>query len=528
MNKRFHIAYLAIIFFIFSLFIAAFLFTPMLPEDLSSTSIEPVSINQLGEYEREFIFNVSDIDVDKTDIAFFSKHQYIKVFRDHELIYEYTENGGIWGHTNGASWNFIDIPYGTNELKIVLTAAYDNVKNDVPNFLIGDKLGIFQQIYQNSIPSLLISLLIVIFGIVLIVYWIFIVHRFDVGKSLLYLGLFSFLIGLYLLNETEAAIIGIHHRIACIWITYLTLMTLSPTCIIFIKEFLGTVENVIWKVLCMLSLVEFVVCLALQFLNILDLRETLLLTHILISLSVLYLLCTLIIKVHRREYSPMLRASLLGFITLACSVLFNLVAYYADTSVSDTSVIGRLGFLAFIFILSRESAKNSLDLMEQGRQAEIYKKLAIKDMLTGLNNRNAYIADLDTLTAYDDIMVVTFDLNDLKKCNDNLGHAEGDFYILSAANIIKEVFSCYGSCYRIGGDEFCVMIKNASQCPVSQLAELMEAKEQEFNKNNPAFDMHISYGYAIYNPMEDSNLEQTRDRADVLMYENKRKSKGMK
>lgn len=72
------------------------------------------------------------------------------------------------------------------------------------------------------------------------------------------------------------------------------------------------------------------------------------------------------------------------------------------------------------------------------------------------------------------------------------------------------------------------MIKNASQCPVSQLAELMEAKEQEFNKNNPAFDMHISYGYAIYNPMKDSNLEQTRDRADVLMYENKRKSKGMK
>lgn len=127
--------------------------------------------------------------------------------------------------------------------------------------------------------------------------------------------------------------------------------------------------------------------------------------------------------------------------------------------------------------------------MEQGRQAEIYKKLAIKDMLTGLNNRNAYIADLDTLTAYNDIMVVTFDLNDLKKCNDNLGHAEGDFYILSDANIIKEVFSRYGSCYRFGGDEFCVMIKNASQCPVSQLTQLLETKEQEFNENNPSFDM---------------------------------------
>ena len=68
-------------------------------------------------------------------------------------------------------------------------------------------------------------------------------------------------------------------------------------------------------------------------------------------------------------------------------------------------------------------------------------------------------------------------------------------YILSAANIINEVFSRYGTCYRIGGDEFCVMIKNASKCPVSQLADLLETKEQ------------------------------TRSRADALMYDNKRKSK---
>ena len=37
--------------------------------------------------------------------------------------------------------------------------------------------------------------------------------------------------------------------------------------------------------------------------------------------------------------------------------------------------------------------------------------------------------------------------------------------------------------------------------------------------------MHISYGYAFYDPVMDSDLEKTRDRADVLMYENKRKSK---
>ena len=212
MQKRYHIIYITMIALVFTLFISAFIFTPMVPKGSDSSVIEPVSILQLSEYERKFTFDVSNLSAYGMDIAFFTKHQYIKVYSDNELIYEYTDNGGIWGHTNGAAWNFIDIPYGTSILYVHLTAAYDNVVSDVPTFLIGDKLNIFQQIYQKSIPSLLISLLIVIFGIVLIIYWFFLARRFDIGKSLLYLGFFSALIGLYMLNDTEAAIIGMHHR----------------------------------------------------------------------------------------------------------------------------------------------------------------------------------------------------------------------------------------------------------------------------------------------------------------------------
>ena len=525
MQRRYHIIYITMIALVFTLFTLAFVFTPMAPKGSDSSVIEPFSIHQLSEYEREFTFDVSNLSDHGMDIAFFTKHQYIKAYSDSELIYEYTDNGGIWGHTNGVAWNFLDIPYGTSKLSIHLTAAYDNVASDVPTFLVGDKLNIFQQIYKKSIPPLLISLLIVIFGIVLIIYWVFLARRFDIGNSLLYLGFFSTLIGLYLLIDTEAAIIGIHHRIASILMTYLTLMMLGPTGIIFIKEFFGTVENRIWKILCILPVIQFVVCLALQVFNIYDLRETLFLTHIIICLSAGYMAVTLIVKVYRREYSPMLKASLVAVAVLVCSVAFNLLAYYSNTSVSDTSIIGRLGFLIFILILSREAAKNTLELMEKGRHAEIYQKLAMKDMLTGINNRNAYISDLDSLTAYSDIMIVTFDLNDLKKCNDNFGHSEGDTYILSASRIITEIFSPYGSCYRIGGDEFCVMIKNASKCPIELLTDQLAVKEKEFNETNQVIDMHISYGYAIFDDALDSDLEKTRDRADVLMYENKRKSK---
>ena len=118
----------------------------MTPNGSDSSVIEPVSIRELSEYEREFTFDVSNLSAHEMDIAFFTKHQYIKVYGDSELIYEYTDNGGIWGHTNGVAWNFLDIPYGTSKLSIHLTAAYDNVVSDVPTFLMGDKLNIFQQI----------------------------------------------------------------------------------------------------------------------------------------------------------------------------------------------------------------------------------------------------------------------------------------------------------------------------------------------------------------------------------------------
>jgi len=503
----------------------AFCFTKTYPEDSDIKVINPVSITEKGTQEREFVFEFSGEDIYENNLVFFSKHQYIEVYCDGKMVYEYTEDGGIWGHTTGVNWNFIDIPHGTTQLRVTLVSAYDNVKDNVPEFRLGDKLTIFRDIYRKSIPTLLISILIIIFGVVLIIYWVFVVSKFDIGRTLLYLGVLSILIGLYSLNETNAAIIGIQHRVACVFVTYLLLIILSPATILFVREFLGTVENVIWRLICTASVIEFVVCLTLQFLNIKDLRETLIITHIIIFVTAVYILYTLGFKLVRHDYSSMLKSSLIGVIILILAVFSNLISYYNNTSIADTGVIGRAGFFIFIFILSRESVKSSIGLMKKGRQAKKYEELAVNDMLTNMNNRNAYISDINSINEYKDVMIITFDLNNLKKCNDVLGHTEGDFYILSSANIIKEIFLPYGRCYRIGGDEFCVLVKNASQCPISQLIKKLNEEEQSFNMGKHKFHMHIAYGYAIFDNLKDSDLEQTRDRADNMMYENKRKSK---
>ncbi len=525
MNRHIHIIYFLFIAIAVGMVIMALYFTPMPPEDTTIDIIEPVMTNQLNESEREFVFDVSDIDTYKKDIVFFAKHQYVKIYADNELIYEYTENGGIWGRTTGAIWNFMDIPYGTEEFKVCFSAAYDEVKKDVPVFYLGDKLVIFQYIYRNSILTVLTSILIMIVGIVLIVYWSFLKNRFEINKSMLYLGMLSFLFGVYSLNETNAAIIGLRHHTGLVFMTYILVMSLSSTAILFIREFVGTIENVFWKLLCIANAVEFVVCMTLQFLNILDLRETLVCSHVLICVSGIYIFITLFVKICRHEYSNMLRASFIGVGILVLSIVFNLAVYYENTSNADTNVVGRIGFLIFIFILGRETARNSLELMEKGRKAETYEELAVTDMLTGLRNRNAYIAEVETLKECNDILVITFDLNDLKRCNDTKGHAEGDNYILSAANIIKRSFSTYGTCYRIGGDEFCVIIKKASTCPLSEMLKSLEDEQKKYNELKPGFNMNIAYGYAVYDSNKDADIEQTRGRADSLMYKHKRKIK---
>ncbi len=118
--------------------------------------------------------------------------------------------------------------------------------------------------------------------------------------------------------------------------------------------------------------------------------------------------------------------------------------------------------------------------------------------------------------------IATFDLNDLKYCNDTFGHAAGDKYIQDAAKLIAEVFEPAGVCYRIGGDEFCTVIRHARSEWVEERLRRLEYLERKYNEGKTDVPMRIAYGYAIFDEQYDKNMEETRNRADVKMYEKKR------
>lgn len=154
------------------------------------------------------------------------------------------------------------------------------------------------------------------------------------------------------------------------------------------------------------------------------------------------------------------------------------------------------------------------------------KKLAFEDGLTGLFNRTAFLEDMKN-GKIENTGIIVFDVNNLKKTNDTFGHTEGDKLITYASKNIFSLFQTVGKCYRIGGDEFTVIIEDIND--ENEIKEKIDSLNPILEKNNPlTFPVIVAAGFAIFSERLDSDLNDTFNRADAAMYENKKKLKESK
>ena len=122
---------------------------------------------------------------------------------------------------------------------------------------------------------------------------------------------------------------------------------------------------------------------------------------------------------------------------------------------------------------------------------------------------------------YQNIALVFMDLNGLKKINDTYGHNAGDEMIIASAGCIKNTFSHMGFSYRIGGDEFCVILPN----PTGTEEEWFEKMDQEILRYNNGSRYKISLARGVsYIRDENADLKTVSDwkyEADQNMYKDK-------
>ncbi len=160
--------------------------------------------------------------------------------------------------------------------------------------------------------------------------------------------------------------------------------------------------------------------------------------------------------------------------------------------------------------------------IEQKYQWEL-EKIAYVDALTGLENRAAFTRELIAFANNSGAACIVADVNNLKLCNDRYGHIEGDKIIADAADCVRGAFEELGKCYRIGGDEFCVLISVSEHTQILAALGKMEKLVDEKNVNR-VMPMSIACGYAVRESLSES-MEQLFNRSDEMMYDVKYRMK---
>lgn len=153
--------------------------------------------------------------------------------------------------------------------------------------------------------------------------------------------------------------------------------------------------------------------------------------------------------------------------------------------------------------------------------------IANRDALTSVKNKRAYVqteVEMDEKIKKKEqspFAVVVCDLNGLKHVNDVQGHQAGDEYIKGSCSIICNVFS-HSPVFRIGGDEFAVILKDRDYENRYELVEQIgvEQESKRVNGMKP-----IAIGLSEFIPETDIRVQDVFERADNLMYADKKKCK---
>ena len=198
----------------------------------------------------------------------------------------------------------------------------------------------------------------------------------------------------------------------------------------------------------------------------------------------------------------------------------------------STLFIMAVGLMALVLVSFSQAHRS---MKERARAEEQLRMLSLTDDLTGLYNRRGFLAmsEQQTRIANRDrkpLMLISGDLDGLKEINDTFGHKEGDAAIAETAHILRESFRGSDLIARTGGDEFALLLTGGeAEFDREKLdRRLKENVEKHNRRSDRRYKISVSAGFAHFDAAGTHTFEEWLNRADAMMYEQKRKRKGLR
>lgn len=435
-----------------------------------------------------------------------------------EFIQKTADIDPLYGKSVGTVW--MDIPLDSSDggrlMEILFTPCYDDSGCYLDNFKIGQTTQLISNAIGERAVGAATCIIMLFTGILLIILHLLLEKTANTGnKEMLYLGIFAAITSCWALVETKflnffTENTGAVHNLAC-----MSLMLIIMPLFLFYQRDMGQKNSKVVPTVCIISMLNFVVCCVLHFAGIKDFHETLTLTHITIGIACICILYTGYIRCFKNKMAESMDiVSSVGMAVIAVFAAIDIIRYRMG-GVNDSELFTRIGLLIYIITLGICTLSYTGKMVKKGAEAELISRLAYEDGLTGMGNRTAYkerIAALDKSGNYTFFM---FDINNLKYVNDNIGHQTGDRMIIAAAEVIGKVFSPLGKCYRIGGDEFVCIAESAVDTQMYHNVFFEELRLYREN-NNSDFPLVVALGSQVCRAGED--IQTAVHAADQKMY----------
>src|SRR5581483_3971889 len=188
----------------------------------------------------------------------------------------------------------------------------------------------------------------------------------------------------------------------------------------------------------------------------------------------------------------------------------------------------RLNVLAIVLSAATLVAvilRTGMTFRENSRILALMRTHAVTDALTTLGNRRQLVADLERVleegAASELRLLAIYDLNGFKNYNDTFGHPAGDALLARLAAALELIVEPVGCAYRLGGDEFCVLVDVSPEGVEAFLDATLEA----LSESGEGFTVTSSFG-AVFLPDEATTPSDALRLADQRLYVQKREQTG--
>ncbi len=471
---------------------------------------------------------VSPEQVNGTDLCFESRSLFFTVYINDTAVYDFHPDLiRIYGNYYGECIHTVDLPAleENSEIRITYTTLHEALTSSFYSMKIQEGAEFVKVTVAENFANYMQCFVIMVLGVVLIVVGFLFTTDPNSIIETISLGTTAIVLALWTSSGSRIPQIISENSAMVRVMDYMCLIFLPVPVIILIASVSKQLDSILPKILiglCGLNLVLNVVWVLVLGR---DYSEVLIITHIILGIGVLFIV-HLTIGAYKKsgKFGKNMKVIVAGFSVLIAAGILDIIRYYLFKA-ADASLFTRLGLLYFIILFTIYELNLFLNIIRKSAQTEVMEKLAYNDGLTGLLNRLAFTQEENRIKEKESgkYVLVQLDINFLKQVNDNYGHAEGDRFIIAAAELINDTFGRYGKCYRIGGDEFFAILDGKhSEEDYDKATELFEEKIKEVNDRNEFhIPLCIAYGKAVYVPGNDS-FDEAEKTADNLMYEHKK------